>query len=213
MQAAGAQSRSKPSRSRFRARRLARTNCRRLAPDCASMLSRNRLASAARASAGSAIASLKMSAALRFMRSILTATTSRQDRPGTRDRAVCQNPSDRTADAVRGAATKGGGWRRNRNIRTEELHGDQASEGLNRAAGKSLSGCMLPISVVLNPRGVLCRATTVSHHRRQRIRGVSNPPVLPRHPSRTLFGGCSRPACRWCCRCRNRMDQVGRRAR
>ena len=45
---------------------------------------------------------------------------------------------------------------------------------------------MLPISVVLNPRGVLCRATTVSHHRRQRMRGVSNPPVLPRHPSRTL---------------------------
>ncbi len=52
------------------------------------------------------------------------------------------------------------------------------------------------MSVVLNPRGVLSRAPAVAAHGRQWIRGVSNPPVLPGHPSRTLFGGCSRPACR-----------------
>ena len=42
---------------------------------------------------------------------------------------------------------------------------------------------------------------------------MSNPPVFVGSPSRTLFGGCSRPACHCCCRCRDRMDQVGRRAR
>ena len=56
------------------------------------------------------------------------------------------------------------------------------------AASKTLSPCKLPISVVLNPRDVLCRATAVSRRRQQWIRGVSNPPVLPGHPSRTLSG-------------------------
>ena len=62
-------------------------------------------------------------------------------------------------------------------------------------------------------RGVFCRAPTGSSRRRQWSRGVSNPPVFAGSPSRTLFGGCSRPACHCCCRCQDRMDQVGRRAR
>ena len=36
----------------------------------------------------------------------------------------------------------------------------------------------LQIFVVVNPCGVLCRAPVVCGHRRQWIRGVSNPPVF-----------------------------------
>lgn len=88
------------------ARRLACSNFLRWTSTPESRLSRNRLASSARASAGSANASLKMSGAVRFMGSILTATTSRQERSGTRDREVARTPSDRTADAARGPRQK-----------------------------------------------------------------------------------------------------------
>src|SRR5262245_25335981 len=49
------------------------------------------------------------------------------------------------------------------------------------------------MSGVLNPRGVLCRAPALAAHGRQWIRGVSNPPVLPGHPSRTRFRGLLTP--------------------
>lgn len=59
-------------RSLLTARRLACSNFLRWTSTLESRLSRNRLASSARASAGSAKASFKMSAAVRFMKSILT---------------------------------------------------------------------------------------------------------------------------------------------
>jgi hypothetical protein len=73
---------------------------------------------------------------------------------------------------------------------------------------KYLSARKLRIVVVPMPRGALCRAPAVSRHRQQRIRGVSNPPVLTGWPPRTLFGGCSRPACRGHCQHRDRAREV-----
>jgi hypothetical protein len=78
-----------------------------------------------------------MSAAVRFMGSILTATTSRQERSGTRDRAVARTRSDRTADAARGAATKSGGCRSNRSARTEEAFG--RGEGATASPGTQVT--------------------------------------------------------------------------
>ena len=196
-------------RSLLTARRLACSNFLRWTSTPASRLSRNRLASAARASAGSAKASLKISAAVRFMGSILTATTSRQERSGTRDRAVARTRSDRTADAARGAATKSGGCRPSRRAKTEEALRGKTRARLHRLLSKSLSACELQMSIVLNSRGVLCRATAVSRPHRPWIRGVSNPPVLPGHPSRTPPGGCSRPACRRRSERRDRARKVG----
>jgi hypothetical protein len=121
---------------------------------------------------------LKISAAVRFMGSILTATTSRQERSGTRDRAVARTRSDRTADAARGAATKSGGCRPSRRAKTEEALRGKSRARLHRLPSKSLSACELQMSIVLDSRGVLCRATPVSRRRRQCNRGESNPPIL-----------------------------------
>lgn len=79
-----------PSRSRLRARPLARTKCLRCTFDCGSGLSRNWLARAARASGGSASASLRMSAALRIMARILAVATTGETDQEQHDPAVLE---------------------------------------------------------------------------------------------------------------------------
>jgi hypothetical protein len=137
-----------------------------------------------------------------------------QTRCATRPRATRSRPRVRlhcaTADAARGAATRSGGCRPNRSDRAEQAPRPNTRTRLHRLVRKPLSARELQMSVALNPRGVLCRASVVSGHRRQWRRGVSNPLVLPRHPSRTLFGGCSRPACRCCCQHRDRTRETAR---
>ena len=93
-----------------------------------SRLSSNDPASAARASVGSASASFRISAGSRFMVLILPA----QALSDTRSSGPALASQSRTADAARGAATKGGGCRPNRSARVERALGARRGRNVHR---------------------------------------------------------------------------------
>ena len=88
----------------------------------------------------------------------------------------------RTADAARGAATKGGGCRPKGSAENRARSPGRDEERLRHPMSKSLSARELLMSVALSSRGVLCRATAVPRRRRQWIRGREQPPCFAQAP-------------------------------
>jgi hypothetical protein len=78
-----------------------------------------------------------------------------------------------------GPRLEGGGCRPNRSAKAEEALRNETKEQLHRPDEQVTERLRVAESVVLDPRGVLCRANAVSARRRQRNRGVNNPPVFP----------------------------------